>query len=754
MAEVTDEQLQDLDQTQLEVELLQKIKKARDTGNVSEEIERLKDFRAITSPSDISGETGTLEAGVVGLGSGLTRGFRGVRTLFNIATGDDAEVKELRETQRQESEALRGLRVRNPFLLGATEIGGEIAATLPLGLGAGSAAIKGTGLAAAKFGATEGAKKLLPRAAGGLAGGATEGAIIGSLEDKTASTAALGGTIGATAEILLPRLGKVLSRVFRRAIGPDEVSRLVSRPPEGPIGPSPELAQALDNIGVTFEDISQAALKDIPASEQTASQAARAAVFAKEGVEPAGRSRITQSHDDFAQALQLSRQSGSGAANEVRDAFFKENDQLTQRFIDTADDLGVPTETGESIGVAFNNLKSNLSAATTAAYTELGEIAARTDPSLVTSIPLNTRGVVDAIIDVQGFLPAAQADVLDSILAKFGVIGQAGARRGNKTAVDFNGDTITIRGDVTPLTIANTEEFRKTLNKFFNPADPTLAAAARQVIPQLDKTIDDALEGFGLVTGLPKEILDSAKKARSLFRAKKLIFDQKDIVSKLTGKKPGTVTPLVEASKVFDTIKTQPLEQINKLLGVLRLDPNGAKAIGNLQASTVTNFLEGALSATGRKITDVEGEKAIIFSGNSLTKSLDGFGRDKLNSIFSNQPEILRRLARLEKIGQFRITPDSAVQKGSAPDLINALMRASTFLRKSPLAGEALSAGAAFLGTRKQAKKFRDLAPEDLAAAQQASQELDDFIDFNAPRLRSVIGLAGGVSASINETEI
>ena len=757
MAEVSEEQLEDLDQIQLEVEILQKIKRAKDTGNVKERDNQIKNYEAITSPSDISKDVGAIQAGVVGLGSGLTRGFRGIRTLFNMATGDDEEVKELRDIQRQESESLRALRVRNPILLGLTEIGGEIASTLPLGLGIGGAALKGTGLAAAKFGASEGAKKLLPRVAGGFAGGASEGAIIGSLEDKTASTATLGGAIGATAEAVLPRIGKVLGKVFRRSIEPEELATLVSRPESGPIGPSPELAEALDSVGLNFGDITEAALKDIPASEQTATQAARAAVFEREGIKPAGRSRITQSHDDFAQALQLSRQSGSGAADEVREAFFKENDQLIQRFIDTADELGVPEKTGESIGRSFNNLKSNLSSAVVAAYKNLGEIAAETDPTLLTTVPLNTRNLVESVIDVQSFLPAAQADVLDSILAKFGIIGKAGERRGNKTSVDFDGDIITIRGDVTPLTIANTEAFRKTLNKFFNPADPTLAAASRQVIPKLDQLIDETLEGFSLVTKLPKKILESAKIARSLFRAKKVIFDQKDIVSRLTGTKPGTVTPLVEASKVFDTLKSQPLEQINKLLGVLRLDPKGDKAIANLQASTITNFLEGALSARGRKITDVEGEKAIIFSGNSLTKSIDNFGRGKLNSIFSNQPGIMQRLSRLEKIGQFRITPDSAVQKGSAPDLINFIIRHSKILRRLPFLGDAASAGAVAVGSRKNLKKFRNLAPDTELPPSEIAQsgvELDDFIDFNAPRLRAVLGFSSGVSSATSETEI
>lgn len=740
-----------LEDLQIELGVRQEVEKARKTGNVQAELKARQDLEAITVEDDPAKGVGTAEATLVSVGGGITKGVRGIRTLFNMLTGDDAEVKQLRETQREEDELLRSLRVRNPKATFGGEVLGEVAATAPLGLGVGGLVAKQLGARLAGAGASQLTTQAVPRVTGAITGGALEGGAIGAIQDKTASTAVLGGTIGGVAEVVLPRIGKVLSKVFQRVFQPNDVARLVVQGADGAPTPSPELAQALDDVGLKFDDIAEEAIKDIPADEITAAQAARQQLFESEGIAPAGRSRITQSHDDAAKAVQLARRTGSAAADEIRERFFKENEQLTQRFVDTAEELGVSAEAGATVKGALDGLQSNLGAAKRTAYSDLARIATEAgDSEAIASIPLSADSLIDSIVDTQGFIPPDQAKLLDELLARFGLIGDVVGQRGRKTLVDFEGEQIAVRGGVTPLTIANTESFRKTVNKILNSIDPSQASAKRQILGSFDNMVDDALEGFGDAPGVPQQILAQAKKARQLARTEKLIFDQKDLISRLTGDKPGTNTPLVEASKAFSVIKQAPLEQVNKLISNLRLAPEGGPALGNLQAATVSDFLESALSASGKKAVGESGEQATIFSGNSLTKAIDKFGRNKLNSVFRNQPEVLKRLSRLEKIGQLRITPDTAVQKGSAPDLINEIMRI-TGASKTPGVTAAVARSLGAVRDISQVRNFRNLAPEQQESIRQSIFEIDDFIQFNAPRLRGVLALSAAGSAVAQE---
>lgn len=741
-----------LEDLQIELGVRQEVEKAQKTGNIKAEVKARQDLEAITVEDDPAKGIGTAEAALISLGGGTVKGLRGIRTLFNLATGDDETVKQIRDTQREEDELLRSLKVRSPKATFGGEILGEVAATAPLGLGVGGLVAKQLGARLAGAGVSQLTAQAVPRVTGAITGGALEGGAIGAIQDKTASTAALGGTIGGVAEVILPRIGKVLSKVFQRVFQPDDVARLVVQGADGTPTPSPELAQALDDVGLRFDDIAEEAIKDIPAGEVTAAQTARQQLFESEGIVPAGRSRITQLHDDATKAIQLARRTGSAAADEIRERFFKENEQLTQRFTDTAEELGIPGDVGASVKGALDDLQSNLGSAKRTAYSDLARIATEAgDSEAIASIPLRSEGLIDSITEVQGFIPAGEAKLLDELLARFGLIGDVVGQRGRKTIVDFEGDQIIVRGNITPLTIANTESFRKSVNNILDFKDSRQATAARQVISHFDNMVDDALEGFGSVPGGPQQILAQAKKARQLARTEKLIFDQKDLISRLTGDKPGTNTPLVEASKAFDVIKQAPLEQVNKLISNLRLTPEGGPALGNLQAATVTEFLNSALAASGKKTVGREGEEAAtIFSGNSLTKAIDKFGRDKLNSVFRNQPEILKRLSRLEKIGQLRITPDTAVQKGSAPDLINEIMRI-TGAAKTPGVTAAVARSLGAVRDFSQVRNFRNLAPEQQESIRQSIFEIDDFIQFNAPRLRGVLALATAGSAAAQE---
>jgi hypothetical protein len=109
-------------------------------------------------------------------------------------------------------------------------------------------------------------------------------------------------------------------------------------------------------------------------------------------------------------------------------------------------------------------------------------------------IPLNNTsivGIADDIIVNRPITPEVEKSI-NTTLAKFGLIGDSVEQSSRNKFKVMDGDqAITITGEVTPLTLKNSEEFRKALNKAVG-ADQT--GSAKLVVSELDKQVNEIIE--------------------------------------------------------------------------------------------------------------------------------------------------------------------------------------------------------------------------------------------------------------------
>jgi len=691
------------------------------------------------SPVD---DLNAMEAGLIATGKGMTDILRLGQEGFNKITGNEQAQAQLEAIKAREAESFGMLEEEFPISAGVGEFVGETAATLPLAMTGGGLAVKGASKVIQN--------PLLQRLIGSGTGGAIEGGLVAATEDAGAEGAAFGGGAAITAELLLPRLAGVAKRVFKN---PDIKIENIVEVAEGTFQPTAQFKEALDAVGMSLDDITQEAVRDIPRGANP-SQVAREQLFQTEGITPAAKGRITQSPDDFQRELQLVRQrgdvdGGNATINQFRDRFFDESEQIQTNIGRLAETLGDPDDVA-TVKTALQSLNSNIQSAKTQAYRELGELAAE-NPELTRRIPIQSENVLDATRGAQEFLDDGMANKVDEVLAEFGLIGTPQATQGRFTTVDFgDGDTIRVRGGIKQLDVGNLEDFRKRFNNIFDPQDSRHVAAKAQILEAVDDSTDVLVDGIQDIPGLelPQSIVDTAQRARGLAREQKVLFSQKDLVDNLISTKAGTVTPVVEASKALQKIKGAPIEQTTKLVRTLRqAGVEGEDAIRNLQAAKVVELLENS-TANSSKLSRSSGESILDFNGKNFSKALTK-ERDLLNTLFQDNPDALAKLKRLGVIGQLRVTPEMAAQKGSAPDLINSILRGiETGGSKIPAVGSKVEDVAAGELAKRESKVLSNVAP--------TQDTVEDFIVFNAPRLAVGLGLtsaATGQAAKPNKAE-
>lgn len=673
-----------------------------------------------------------LSAGVIAVGKGATDIARVAQTGFNLLTGDDEAQAALDARKAEEAKLFAPLAEEFPKSTFVGEIVGETALALPFGVGAGAVAVKGASKAS----------PLIQRLLSTGVGGAVEGGIVGAAEDQLAGGAIVGGGAGVAAELLFPKIGSVLKRVFRN---PNIQIENIVQIADGTVKSTPQLDEALSQVGLNFDDITQQAVKEIPAGADPL-QVSRGQLFEAQGVPVAARSRITQNPDDVQRELQLVRQRGLGESESreianFRNRFFDESEAIQKNLTNLSESLGEPSEVGV-VKTALASLNSNIQSAKTQAYKDLGELA-KTNPEIISKIPVQTDNVLVAADESQKFLDGPMSDKVDEVLARFGLVGTAGQRQGRFTTVDFgDGDSIRIRGEVTDLNVGNLEDFRKSFNEIFDASDSRQGAAKAKILSAVDESTDLLVEGIG-ESNFSSEIVSAARRARNIARDQKLVFSQKDLVDDLTRVKPGTVTPIVEASKALTKIQGAPIEQQTKLLKTLiRSGDTGQAAIKNLQAAKVVQLLESATENSSKLVR--EGADPIQdFNGKKFRKLLTSESAF-IKILFDNNKPALSQLNQIKNIGVLRLTPEVAVQKGSAPDLVNSLLRAiESGGGKVPFVGGGVEESASKAITQREIKSLTNLTP--------TIDSIDDFIVFNAPRLAASIGLSGATVSGASE---
>ena len=576
------------------------------------------------------------------------------------------------------------------------------------------------------------AEKLLTRIGLGTAIGATEGAAIvrgkGGDAGETMLGGGVGGTIGGAVEALMPVVGRLGRAVFSR----------LKRKPKGPLisaggDPTQELLSALDEAGMTFDDLTDQAIDYIAENQSRIAnpqEAVRKARFDELGI-PATKGDISQDFAQQASEQRLMSMAADAHGEPLRQYKLDQSNILVAKINEMVDGLGLPGRAGETVKKALTGRKRLLTKQKNKLYKDVFETAPN-----VKSLPIMTDSVIDAI---------PEKDILDDIaitapeaLANFKV---ALARFGLDTS-DEALDLLQKRGiEPQPLTVGNFERFRKTVNALERTDQTGAVKVVTTPIKQaLDGELDligKALDDVGFTEG---NVVQTLKEARKIVRTTKTEFSPQSITGRLIDVKRDGVTPVIEASKVVRELYTKPLEHIDRTIKSLQKSgKKGRKAIGDLRASVVMNALEDALKAPSRKTSGLE-----TLGGNQFYKSLKKFGDDKLEVLFRGDAQALKMLKKLEQTA-LDITPAAAATpKGSAPVIMDLMSR----MGRSPVVGEFVNL----------AKFMLKGGSEDRAVAK-AIRARPDFkrtamiLEAEFPALAAAIGVTGVMEEVQKEDE-
>lgn len=593
---------------------------------------------------ELNADLNTFEQFAVGTGRGLTTIGRGV----GLVEPEDPATRQAFGQLADESIAAQ-----------AGEILGEAAPFLA------AAPLAGAGLA------TSAGRVLIPQAQrigtkilGSSVLGALEGATIvggkGGTAEEAITGAGVGGVLAGTIEASFPVLSRLGRKVFER----------LGRSPRGPLldatgQPTPELQQALDETGTSFAELTETAFAQVDKPGVDAAQATRAARFNAQDI-PATAGDITQQLPQQAAEQRLMSQASSEAGGELRQFKLGQSEAFVSRVDELVDSLGVPAETGDSLKSALSGREKLLREEKNALYKQVAD----TSPE-VANLPLITDDILAAMPEKRDLrrlsrLAGSQVDAVQDLLVEFGIDK-------SDEALEAFAET---GGEVVPLNLGNFEEFRQALNQI-DRADTT--GAAKVVTGPIRKALDieaDMIDQHVKASGLADDaVLDTLKAARGRVKTLKTEFDPQSIAGRLIDVKRGGEDVIKSSKMANELLKpAAPIENLQSTLASLRKSgPDGARAIKNLQATTVLNALEASLGAASRKTGGIQ-----TVGGNQFSKSLEKFGGDKLKELFKGNEKALNRLLNLKQTA-LDISPEgAAVPKGSAPVILDIVKRAGS----------------------------------------------------------------------------
>lgn len=530
--------------------------------------------------TELAAKQGPFSTAAIAAGRGLTTIGRAV----GLAEPEDPAT----------TRAFQALQEQRPITTTVGEVVGEAAPFL----------VPGTAL---------GAVASLPlRVLGGATLGASEGTAItrgkGRDEQAQAQAAGIGGVIGGAAEALFPVIGRIGGALIRRVTGEAPQGALL----DASGIPTPELQDALQKAGTTFDDLSQDAQKLLDASAGAdPQQAARKAFLESQGVAPT-RAQITRDAGTFQAQQEAAKTSGR-----VREALEAQDAILTTRFnqavLETGGLADTPTSTiadalvGKATGLdqEISNLYKQ---ARELAPTEKGVKFNRLGSKLKELAPSNraTGGAVEAIV---GDLKAK--GVLDDDLK---VVGR--------------------------VDVQTAEDTRKLMNELFDPQNGFRNGVLRQLKDTLD---DDVFLAAGV------DVFKQGRKAKSDFE-KEL---SRAKISKFDSRKANLVRDVLENKISPDTFTNDVVfskkwrgDDLKQLKDYISTTQDGGIAFDDLRADTLNKIKEGAFIGPA----DAEGFQSL--SRAKLESQLNKIGNQKLDVLFT--PKERKFLDDMLKVSKLR----------------------------------------------------------------------------------------------------
>lgn len=341
------------------------------------------------------------------------------------------------------------------------------------------------------------------------------------------------------------------------------------------------------------------------------------------------------------------------------------------------------------------------------------------------AIPLNNDLLLDAADEAIVSMPTDPAvkTQLEYALAKFGMIGKETGKKGrNRTVIDDDGKTIDILGDVTPLNLNNSEQFRKELNKAV-VADQT--GAAKQVVRTLDAVVEDAA---ATVTDPARK--EAYQAARGAAAQKAKTFNSKDIVQKLTSYKKGTQTPQVYTQDVINSV----------VKGKGSLDNTKAvlKAMGKYEGAGAVNAKKALASESlGDIFSQAINKDTMAVSGARLNSAVKKYDPETLKLLLGK--EGYNNLKNIQKIvGDATIpVPRTTNPSGTAYRVFNAMEKMGN------MAGFGqFNFGSLAMGAAKKGKELKDRRATLKGLTENKLKEMPNVTPENKSKMKSIARIA------------
>lgn len=512
-------------------------------------------------------EVGPFEATAIGAGRGMMSVLRGL----GIADPEDQIV----------TESFEALKKERPITTTIGEIAGEAAPfLLPGGAIARAVTIPGRVASAAAIGALE-------------AGVITKGR--GGDEFESLKAGGLGSVLAGTLEVALPVIGRIGGKLIRRVTGKNATTPVL----DAAGNPSPELAEALQRSGLSVEDLSVEARRQLNLGDVgDPASLARRSFLENQGITPT-RAQITGEASDFQAQQELFKTSGR-----VRRAIESQEDILASRFENAITETGGSANRSNSTAFDFIADRSiDLDAAISRAYKTAREVAP-TDRVIETNRLIKSMESIRGSENATGGLSGAVEDILKT----HGVISKT--KEGKKILI--------------PIDATEAEEIRIDMNSLFNSLTPF----GRQKLAGLKDAIDD-----DVAQAIGRDVFADARSSKAAFesdlrRAKVNKFDnrKKNLVRDILENK---VNPdrFLDDAILSKSIRSNDVEQLKRFLQ-LDGDGPGLDAWNDIRAEAMKKIRETAFNEVG-------GQVALSRAG--LEKILERFGRDKLRVLFTQE---------------------------------------------------------------------------------------------------------------------
>ncbi|WIO73365.1 hypothetical protein QP938_08630 [Porticoccaceae bacterium LTM1] len=534
----------------------------REQTGKQEEYEQLKaQQQTYDARQTVIDDMGTGERFLVGIGKGMTDIGRGAQDLWYRMTGDDDALSELNKRSADEDAIFNQLSDQS-FAASAGEVTGEIAATLPLGMGVGGA-VGRLGVAASNGSRVAQVGSRLTSTP--LRYAATEGAIVegvtqrGDLGDRLGA-AAQGAVFGAAGQKVVDTVGAGIRRFTKRADAEDLRS------------------------GYAAED-ELAASRMSEANEYGGYSLDSADAYAR-------HSGLAQKQDLIRGSDEAGMKLRQFQAQQEADIFTKAEGLAA----DTGGNYQTKTETAEAFA-------ERLLAERDGDYRSVNEAYESWRSSGGDDVELDTRQLQDTVLNQLDKAPEAfklAKGEVKEVLVKYGILPDPKARVSTTIGADGLARKVTPQDSSKRLTVRNAESAIQELNALWNRnASDGQNRMITQVKKTLDFFVDSELQRLDIGTDSAVTAGRQAREAKRSFHEK---WDTGDVFDKLTSKRKGSdeyrMKPLEAVAYLTRPQNVETLEKVRRKLAFG--SPEDARVWANIKQAPLLEALEAASKQTSR----------------------------------------------------------------------------------------------------------------------------------------------------------